>query len=170
MSMKVTGLVERKTPCTAATHCAFSSGRAYRDVVRAIADYEHEARRNVGSINPCSLLNEKKLKWCWAITWQKPKFKPSPRPNCEYSVGEGSVTVFVFNDPSAAGGFQAGKTMQDAKTEPSRHRYQAYWSPDIQALNVLKGNIYFTVQFYRVPSGSKETMKALAQKAVTRLP
>jgi hypothetical protein len=122
-------------------------------------------------INPCSLLTREEIEAVLGHDVSEAKVQPSPRPNCEYSVGEGSVTVFVFNDPSAAGGFQVGKTMQDAKTEPVQDTGdQAYWSPDIQALNVLKGDIYFTVQFYRVPSGSKETMKALAQKAVTRLP
>ena len=61
--------------------------------------------------------------------------------------------------------------MQDAHTETvSDVGDEAYWSPDIKTLNVLKGHIYFTVQYYGIHSGSKETMKALAQKAASRLP
>jgi hypothetical protein len=97
--------------------------------------------------------------------------RDSPRPNCRYVVGDGTVTVFVFTDSSAAGAFQTGKTMQDMQTESiSDVGDQAYWSPSIKTLNVLKGNVYFTVQYYGVRSGSKETMKLLAQKAIARIP
>ena len=125
----------------------------------------------VSSIDPCSLLTKEEVGTVLAQEVSEAKVRSSPRPNCQYSVGEGSVTVFVFTDATAAGGFQAGKTMQDAHTEVvSDVGDEAYWSPDIKTLNVLKGNIYFTVQFYGVSSGSKETMKAVAQKASTRLP
>jgi hypothetical protein len=123
------------------------------------------------ALDPCSLLTKEEVARVLDQQVSEAKVRSTPRPNCEYSVGEGSVTVFVFTDPTAAGGFQAGKTMQDAHTEAiSEVGGQAYWSPDIKTLNVLKGDIYFTVQFYGVPSGSKETMKALAQKAAARLP
>ena len=125
----------------------------------------------VSSIDPCSLLTKEEIGSVLGQEVSEAKVRSSPRPNCQYSVGDGSVTVFVFTDATAAGGFQAGKTMQDAHTEVvSGVGNEAYWSPDIKTLNVLKGNIYFTVQFYGVSSGSKETMKALAQKASTRLP
>lgn len=125
----------------------------------------------VSSIDPCALLTKEEVGTVLGQEVSEAKVRTSPRPNCQYSIGEGSVTVFVFTDTSAAGGFQAGKTMQDAHTEVvSGVGNEAYWSPDIKTLNVLKGNIYFTIQFYGVSSGSKETMKALAQKAATRLP
>ena len=125
----------------------------------------------VSSIDPCSLLTKEEVGTVLGQEVSEAKVRSSPKPNCQYSVGEGSVTVFVFTDPSAAGGFQTGKTMQDVHTEVvTGVGSEAYWSPDIKTLNVLKGNIYFTVQFYGVSSGSKETMKALAQKAATRLP
>jgi len=125
----------------------------------------------INSIDPCSLLTKEEVGTVLGQEVGEAEVRSSPRPNCQYSVGEGSVTVFVFTDTTAAGGFQAGKTMQDAHTEvvPAVGN-EAYWSPDIKTLNVLKGNIYFTVQFYRISSGSKETMKTLAQKAATRLP
>lgn len=125
----------------------------------------------VSSIDPCSLLTKEEVGKVLGQGVSEAKLRSSPKPNCQYSVGEGSVTVFVFTDPSAAGGFQTGKTMQDAHTEVvTGVGNEAYWSPDIKTLNVLKGSVYFTVQFYGVSSGSKETMKALAQKASTRLP
>jgi hypothetical protein len=125
----------------------------------------------ISSVDPCSLLSKEEVGTVLGQEVSDATVRSSPRPNCQYSVGEGTVTVFVFTDPSAAGGFQAGKTMQDAHTEVvSGVGNEAYWSPDIKTLNVLKGNIYFTVQFYGVSSGSKETMKALAQKVTTRLP
>ena len=125
----------------------------------------------ISSIDPCSLITKEEVGTVLGQEVSEAKVRSSPRPNCQYSVGEGSVTVFVFTDATAAGGFQAGKTMQDAHTEVvSGIGDEAYWSPDIKTLNVLKGNIYFTVQFYGVSSGSKETMKALAQKAASRLP
>jgi hypothetical protein len=125
----------------------------------------------VSSIDPCSLLTKEDVGTVLGQEVSEAKVRSSPRPNCQYSIGEGSVTVFVFTDPSAPGGFQAGKTMQDAHTEAvSDVDHEAYWSPDIKTLNVLKRNIYFTVQFYGVSSGSKETMKTLAQKAAARLP
>ena len=125
----------------------------------------------VSSIDPCSLLTKEEVGTVLGQDVSEAKVRSSPRPNCQYSVGEGSVTVYVFTDPSAAGGFQTGKTMQDVHTEVvTGVGNEAYWSPDIKTLNVLKGNIYFTVQFYGVSSGSKETMKTLAQKAATRLP
>jgi hypothetical protein len=123
------------------------------------------------ALDPCSLLTKEEVASVLGQQVSEAKVRSTPRPNCEYSVGEGSVTVFVFTDPTAAGGFQAGKTMQDARTEAILEvGDQAYWSPDIKTLNILKRDIYFTVQFYGVPSGSKETMKALAQKAAARLP
>ena len=125
----------------------------------------------VSSIDPCSLLTQEEVATVLGQEVSEAKVRSSPRPNCEYSVGEGSVTVFVFTDPSAAGGFQTGKTMQDVHTEVvTGLGNEAYWSPEIKTLNVLKGNIYFTVQFFGVSSGSKETMKALGQQVVTRLP
>ena len=125
----------------------------------------------VSSIDPCSLLTKQEVGTVLGQEVSEAEVRTFPRPNCQYSVGEGSVTVFVFTDTTAAGGFQAGKTMQDAHTEVvSEVGTEAYWSPDIKTLNVLKENIYFTIQFYGVSSGSKETMKTLAQKAATRLP
>lgn len=125
----------------------------------------------ISSIDPCSLLTKEEVGTVLGQEVSAAKFRNSPRPNCQYSVGEGSVTFFVFTDPSAAGGFQTGKTMQDVHTEVVTDvGNEAYWSPDIKTLNVLKGNVYFTVQYYGVSSGSKETMMALAQKAATRLP
>jgi hypothetical protein len=125
----------------------------------------------VSSIDPCSLLTIEEVGTVLDQQVSGAKVRPSPRPNCHYSVGEGSVNVFVFTDATAAGGFQAGKTMQDAHTEAvSELGDDAYWSPDIKTLNVLKGKTYFTIQFYGVSSGSKETMKTLAQKAAARLP
>src|SRR4030095_1167831 len=97
--------------------------------------------------HPCSLLTKEEVARVLGQQVSEAKVRSTPRANCEYSVGEGSVTVFVFTDPTAAGGFQAGKTMQDAHTEAiSEVGEQAYWSPDIKTLNVLKGDIYFTVQ------------------------
>ena len=125
----------------------------------------------VSSIDPCSLLTKEEVGTVLGQEVSEAKVRSSPKPNCQYSVGQGSVTVFVFTDPSATGGFQTGKTMQDVHTEVvTGVGNEAYWSPDIKTLNVLKGNVYFTVQFYGVSSGSKETMKALAQKTATRLP
>jgi hypothetical protein len=125
----------------------------------------------VASIEPCSLLTNEDIASVLRVQVSDAKPRGTPRPNCEYAVGDGSVTVFVFTDPSAAGAFEAGKTMQDAHTDPVLDiGDQAYWSPEIKTLNVLKGKVYFTVQFYGVPSGSKETMTALAQIAAKRLP
>jgi len=125
----------------------------------------------VSSIDPCSLLTKEEVGTVLGQEVSEAKVRSSPKPNCQYSVGQGSVTVFVFTDPSATGGFHTGKTMQDVHTEVvTGVGNEAYWSPDIKTLNVLKGNVYFTVQFYGVSSGSKETMKALAQKTATRLP
>jgi hypothetical protein len=125
-----------------------------------------------GSVtDPCGVITREDVAAVLGQQVGAAQFRESPRPNCHYSVGEGSVSVFAFNDPSAAGAFRAGKTMQDAHTETVADvGDEAYWSPDIKTLNVLKGSVYFTVQYYGVPSGSKETMKALAQKAVVRLP
>ena len=130
-----------------------------------------KSAETVSSIDPCSLLTKEEVGTVLGQEVSEVKVRSAPKPNCQYSVGDGAVTVFVFTDPSAAGGFQTGKTMQDVHTEAvTGLGNEAYWTPDIKTLNVLKGNVYFTVQFYGVSSGSKETMKALAQKAATRLP
>ena len=129
------------------------------------------AKEKTGDINPCSLLTQEEISAVLGQPVTEAKVVSTPRPNCNYAVGDGSLTVFVFSDPSAAGGFQAGKTIQDAHTEAvAGIGDDAYWSPDIKTLNVLKNHIYFTVQFYGIRSPSKETMKALAQKAMMRLP
>ena len=123
------------------------------------------------SIDPCSLLPKEEIAVALGEQVTEAKLQSSPRPNCKYTVGEGSLTVFVFNDPSAKGGFGAGKTLQDPHTEAvGGVGDQAYWSPSIKTLNVLKGKIYFTVQFFGIKSGSLETAKVLAQKAAARLP
>jgi len=124
----------------------------------------------VAAVNPCSLVTPVEIKEVLGrqVAWVK--HEGSPRPHCKYSVGGGSVTVFVFEDPTARGGFAVGKRAQDAQTEPvAGVGDDAYWSPDIKTLNVLRGETYFTVQFYGVSSGSAETMKALARKAAARL-
>jgi hypothetical protein len=129
------------------------------------------SRETTSDINPCSLLTQDEISAVLGQPVNDGKVVSTPRPNCNYAVGDGSVTVFVFSDPSAAGGFEVGKTMQDAHTEAVADVGDAaYWSPDIKTLNVLKGKVYFTVQYYGVRSGSKETIKALAQKIVPRLP
>lgn len=138
---------------------------------RPSAPTNTKSAETVSSLDPCSLLTKEEVGTVLGQEVSDAKVRSSPKPNCQYSVGEGSVTVFVFTDPSAAGGFQTGKTMQDVHTEVvTGVGNEAYWSPDIKTLNVLKGNTYFTVQFYGVSSASKETMKALAQKAAARLP
>ena len=126
---------------------------------------------SASSFEPCSLITREEVSTVLDQQVTAATAQNSPRPNCRYTVGDGSVTVFAFTDNSAAGAFQTGKRMQDSQTESmSEVGDQAYWSPSIKTLNVLKGKVYFTVQFYGVPSGSKETMKILAQKAVARIP
>ena len=123
------------------------------------------------SIDPCSLLTREEIGATLGQQVTQANLRSSPRPNCNYTVGDGSVTVFVFNDPSAAGAFHTGRRMQDLQTEPvTGVGDQAYWSPGIKTLNVVKGQVYFTVQFYAISSGSRETMISLARNAVTRLP
>ena|SRR5215813_8444155 len=123
------------------------------------------------TLDPCSLLTRDEVGAVLGQPVTNAKLQRFPRPNCSYILGDGSLTVFVFTDLSARGGFEAGKRMQDSHTEPvAGVGDQAYWSPGIKTLNILKGNIYFTVQFYGIPSGSLETMKALAQRAADRLP
>lgn len=122
------------------------------------------------SINPCSLLTREEIATAMGQQVTEASVRTSPKPNCRYAVGEGSVTIFVFNDPSAAGAFQTGKRMQDAQPEAvSGVGDEAYWSPGIKTLNILKGKVYLTVQYYGVRSGSKDSMQALAQKALARL-
>ncbi|MCI0390787.1 MAG: DUF3558 domain-containing protein [Acidobacteria bacterium] len=129
------------------------------------------AAESSGSLDPCSLLTREEVTTVLGQPVTEAKLQSFPRPNCEYTIGEGSLTVFLFTDPSAKVGFEAGKKMQDVHTEPvSGVGDQAYWSPSIKTLNVLKGNIYFTVQFYGIRSGLLETMSSLAQKAAARLP
>ena len=121
-------------------------------------------------VNPCSLVTPSEVKEVLGQHVDAVEHRGSPRPHCRYSVGGGSVTIFVFEDPTAKGGFAVGKQAQDAHTEPvAGVGDDAYWSPDIRTLNVLQGETYFTVQFYGVGSGSAETMKALARKAAARL-
>jgi hypothetical protein len=131
----------------------------------------NQSPKNSSVINPCAVITGDDIA---AVLGQKAsaaELRESPQPNCHYAVGEGSVTLFVFTDATASAGFQAGKTMQDAHIETvAEVGDDAYWSPGIKTLNVLTGSAYFTVQYYGVPSGSKETMKALAQKAITRVP
>ena len=129
------------------------------------------ATGSTGSIDPCSLLAKEEIAVALGEQVTEAKLQSFPRPNCKYTVGQGSLTVFVFNDPSAKGGFESGKTAQDPNTQAvGAIGDQAYWSPSIKTLNVLKGNIYFTVQFFGIKSGSLETAKVLAQKAAARLP
>ena len=124
----------------------------------------------VSAVNPCALLTPVEIREVLGQQVARMSHEGSPRPHCKYAVGGGSVTVFVFEDPTAKGGFAVGKRAQDAHTEPvAGVGDDAYWSPDIKTLNVLRGGTYFTVQFYGVSSGSAETMKALARKAAARL-
>ena len=130
----------------------------------------HKAGAKAAPVNPCSLVTPVEIKEVLGQHVDAVEHRGSPRPHCRYSVGAGSVTVFLFEDPTAKGGFAAGKGMQDAHAEPvAGVGDDAYWSPDIRTLNVLQGETYFTVQFYGVSSGSAETMKALARKAAARL-
>ena len=153
-----------------ATSAAFAAacGRAPSGVAPTGA--ADKVTGKVAAVNPCSLLTAVEVKEVLGrqVAWIK--HEGSPRPHCKYSVGGGSVTVFVFEDPTAKGGFAVGRGAQDAQTEPvAGVGDDAYWSPDIRTLNVLQGETYFTVQFYGVSSGSAETMKALARKAAARL-
>jgi hypothetical protein len=129
-----------------------------------------KAAEKVSAVNQCSLLTPLEIGEVLGQHVDAVEHRGSPRPHCRYSVGGGSVTVFVFEDPTAKGGFMVGKKAQDAHTEPAAGvGDDAYWSPDIRTLNVLQGETYFTVQSYGVSSGSAETMKALARKAAARL-
>ena len=153
-----------------ATSAAFAAACGKTPSGDARTGATDKVTEKVAAANPCSLLTAVEIKEVLGqqVAWIK--HEGPPRPHCKYSVGGGSVTVFVFEDPTAKGGFEVGKRAQDAHTEPvAGVGDDAYWSPDIKTLNVLQGGTYFTVQFYGVSSGSAETMKALARKAAARL-
>jgi hypothetical protein len=141
------------------------------EVVGNVRVVPRDDPQSVAPINPCSLLSREEVAMVLNQTVSNAELNAAPRPNCRYSVGEGSVTLFVFQNEGAKVGFELGKTAQDANTQPvTGVGDQAYWSPSIKTLNVLKGEIYFTVQFYGVTAGSLETMKTLAQRVASRLP
>ena len=152
---------------TSAVFAAACGGNASQGAQTEAAD---KVTEKVAPVNPCSLVTPAEVKEVLGRHVDAVEHRGSPRPHCRYSVGGGSVTVFVFEDPTAKGGFAAGKREQDAHTEAvAGVGDDAYWSPDIKTLNVLRGETYFTVQFYGVSTGSAETMKALARKAAARL-
>lgn len=152
---------------TSAVFAAACGRNAPRGARTGAAD---KVTEKAAPVNPCSLVTPVEIKEVLGQHVDAAEHRDSPRPHCKYSVGGGSVTVFLFEDPTAKGGFAAGKRMQDAHTEQvAGVGDDAYWSPDIRTLNVLQGETYFTVQSYGVSSGSAETMKALARKAAARL-
>jgi Protein of unknown function (DUF3558) len=124
-----------------------------------------------GTLDPCAVLTRDDIAAALGLQLDKAAHETFPRPNCRYSVGDGSVVVYVFADASARSGFMAGKTIQAAHTTAvAGIGNDAHWSPDLKVLNVLKGNVYFTVQFLGLGSASLEAAKVLAQKAADRLP
>lgn len=120
-----------------------------------------------GKGDSCSLLTKEEVSEIVGSHVKEVKAVAMPRPNCQYVLEKGSVVVFLF--PDAKIDFESGKKYQD-KTQPvSGVGDDAYWSPNVRVINVLRKNTYFTVQFLGFKSGSLDTAKALALKAVTRV-
>lgn len=124
------------------------------------------------AIDPCSLLTKEEVAAVLGESVPEAKVVSFPRPNCVYSVSSGGqVVVFAFNDPSARGGFEIGKTAQDTNAQPiAGVGDDAYWSPSIKTINVLSGDVYLMVQLFSMRSEPLATAKALALKAISRLP
>ena len=128
------------------------------------------------SSDPCAYLTVDEVTQVTGETIVEAVPRDTPRPNCKYqtkpdaSSYTASIVVYVFTDPSAAGGFEIGKTAQDENTQPvTGVGDDAYWSPSIKTLNVLYKNIYFTVQFLDTKNQTVDIAKELALKLISHL-
>jgi predicted small lipoprotein YifL len=130
------------------------------------------AASSAGNVyDPCAVLTRDDIAAALGLQLDEAVHESFPRPNCRYGIGEGAVVVYVFADTSAKSGFIAGKNIQAAhSTAVTGLGNDAFWAPDLKVLNVLKGNVYFTVQFLGLRSASLEAAKALAHKVADRLP
>jgi hypothetical protein len=124
-----------------------------------------------GKTDSCSLLTKEEVAEIMQNTVREVFLKETPRPNCNYVFEKGQVVVFLFTDAGARSSFETGRKMQDTGTQTvAGIGDDAYWSPNIKVLNVLKKQAYFTVQFIPSKDASLEKAKRLAVRAVTRLP
>ena len=128
------------------------------------------------SSDPCAYLSVDEITQVIGETIVEAVPRDTPRPNCKYQTKPdasgyaASIVVYVFTGPSAAGGFEIGKTAQDENTQPvTGVGDDAYWSPSIKTLNVLYKNIYFTVQFLDTKNQTVDIAKELALKVIAHL-
>lgn len=128
------------------------------------------------SFDPCAYLTTDEITQVISQTIVNAIPSTSPRPNCHYVTEtdangySASVVVYVFTDPSAPGGFENGKTLQDENPEPvTGVGDDAYWAPTLDNLNVLYKDVYFTVQFLGTENESLDLAKVLALKVITHM-
>lgn len=99
---------------------------------------------------------------------------PTPKAKCDFRNDVSPhVTLFVFTDFSAAGGFRIGKREQGDVVAVAGVGDDAYWNESLHALNVLKGSVYFVVQFHPVfgqRRGDQASAELLARQVLRRLP
>ncbi len=126
-----------------------------------------------GEIDPCALLTKEDVTEVLGKQLRDVKLEPLPRPNCNYPVepGEGKINIFVFTEASAAASYEYTKTKRDENAQPvAGVGTDAYWSPNMAALMVLKGKTSFSLAFSNIEGGTVDAAKALALKVANRLP
>lgn len=93
-----------------------------------------------------------------------------PQPACAYVLKQGKFYLYHIADGRS--GFLAGRKYQDANARTvAGIGDDAYWSPSIRTLNVLRGNDYMMFQFIgsRNENADFDAAKALAAKVLPRL-